>query len=338
MIEKYVEPFVHYKIKNFLSDTNFTTIKDIYNRLEFFEKHTDLFKFLQTNELKEEHDLNFFKDCLMDISDELKLPKSTDIDLFASYYRKGDYLLCHDDLIDDRQYAFSYYIDEYESGELILFNNEANKEIKRIDVTRNTLVIFQVSSVSFHEVNYCQNEERKAFTGWFHFDQKHELLPYKKFEYVQILAYQLTDLISPDVDIDNDISVVDDLDITVEIIDQKLLGPFYSRRVYDCNQSPLLVIFKDLDLLYKNVYKFEDGCYLLLNDSVNEIEGDIYDFYYFIRNDGMVIQYANMDGEVEFELNGVELHGYLIRRNGRKLFIERTSGTSIIKHYIYIRK
>jgi Rps23 Pro-64 3,4-dihydroxylase Tpa1-like proline 4-hydroxylase len=62
--------------------------------------------------------------------------------MFASYYFKGDYLLCHDDVIEDRLYAFSYYLEDHDSADLVLLNKDANKEVKRIKVKKNTLAIF----------------------------------------------------------------------------------------------------------------------------------------------------------------------------------------------------
>lgn len=93
--------------------------------------------------------------------------QDTFYNMFASYYFKGDYLLCHDDVIEDRLYAFSYYLEDHDSADLVLLNKDANKEVKRIKVKKNTLAIFQVSDVSYHEVDYCDTDGRKAITGWF---------------------------------------------------------------------------------------------------------------------------------------------------------------------------
>ena len=40
-------------------------------------------------------------------------------------------MLCHDDIVEDRKYAFSYYLEDFEyGGELVFFNKQANKEIE----------------------------------------------------------------------------------------------------------------------------------------------------------------------------------------------------------------
>jgi len=66
----------------------------------------------------------------------------TSYNIFASYYFKGDYLLCHDDVIEDRKYAFSYYLEDHPSAELVLYDNTATKAVKSIKVAKNLLVIF----------------------------------------------------------------------------------------------------------------------------------------------------------------------------------------------------
>jgi hypothetical protein len=42
--------------------------------------------------------------------------KDTFYNIFASHYFQGDYLLCHDDVVDDRKFAFSYYLEDHPSG------------------------------------------------------------------------------------------------------------------------------------------------------------------------------------------------------------------------------
>ncbi len=93
--------------------------------------------------------------------------QDTFYNIFASYYFEGDYLLCHDDVVEDRLYAFSYYLEDHDSADLVLFNKDANKASKRINVRKNTLAIFEVSDISYHEVDYCHKDGRKAITGWF---------------------------------------------------------------------------------------------------------------------------------------------------------------------------
>jgi Rps23 Pro-64 3,4-dihydroxylase Tpa1-like proline 4-hydroxylase len=68
--------------------------------------------------------------------------KDTSYNIFASYYFEGGYLLCHDDVIEDRKFAFSYYLEDHPSAELVFYEETATKEAKRIKVSKNILAIF----------------------------------------------------------------------------------------------------------------------------------------------------------------------------------------------------
>ncbi|KAF7690735.1 Prolyl 3,4-dihydroxylase OGFOD1 [Cucumispora dikerogammari] len=61
-LEKDLSPFPHKIIDNFLSLEEHTKALNIFNRLEFYEKQTDLFHFLQSNELNKNENLKFFLD------------------------------------------------------------------------------------------------------------------------------------------------------------------------------------------------------------------------------------------------------------------------------------
>lgn len=52
-------------------------------------------------------------------------------------------MLCHDDIVEDRKYAFSYYLEDFkDGGELVLFNDQADGVEKTIQVKKNTIAIF----------------------------------------------------------------------------------------------------------------------------------------------------------------------------------------------------
>jgi len=82
----------------------------IYDHLKFLEKESDLFHFFQTDELAEEAKVAFFRKELSKQFEKITPLKDTSYSLFASYYFKGNHLLCHDDVVEDRKYAFSYYL------------------------------------------------------------------------------------------------------------------------------------------------------------------------------------------------------------------------------------
>lgn len=126
-MKRFESPYVHYTYENYLDKTTMAQVASVYNHLQFFEKESDLFHFFQTNELAEDSSLSFFKDKLKSTFGQLCSLKDTSYNIFASMYFKGDYLLCHDDVVDDRKYAFCYYLEDHPSADLVLFDETATK-------------------------------------------------------------------------------------------------------------------------------------------------------------------------------------------------------------------
>ena len=160
-------PYEHIIIDNFLSETEFDAVLDVYKNEKFKELSTDLFSFLQSNEIEDKL-TNFVKKVEKIVNSEQKYFYTC----FASFYRKNDFLLCHDDCVDSREYAFTFYLDDFSSGELVLYENDCLTESKVIEVKKNRIVIFKVSRESFHEVKKCKNDGRKALTGWLNVEGK----------------------------------------------------------------------------------------------------------------------------------------------------------------------
>jgi 2OG-Fe(II) oxygenase superfamily len=170
-------PFNHKILDGFLSPPLFERVASAYGSLQFHEKHTDLFHFFQTNELRDEVKLReFLEHVRKELVSSLReighphadlSPESEvfGMDLFASYYNKGHYLLCHDDCLDERVFAFSFYLSGSEGGALILYGPDALTCAKRVETLPNRLVLFEVSQLSYHEVEMCQGP-RTALTGW----------------------------------------------------------------------------------------------------------------------------------------------------------------------------
>lgn len=110
------------------------------------------------------------------------------IDFAAQRYDQGDYLLCHDDRLEDRRVAFVLYLvdpswsGEKDGGQLeFLYTDPWGRpdgSKRQIVVPRwNTLVFFEVAMMSHHQI--CEilgNLPRLSLAGWFH-DSKKILLP-----------------------------------------------------------------------------------------------------------------------------------------------------------------
>ncbi|ETO19794.1 hypothetical protein RFI_17436 [Reticulomyxa filosa] len=103
-------------------------------------------------------------------------------DLFASVYRDGNYLLCHDDQIDTRAIAFILYLTpkdwtKEDGGRLNIYKS-VNEDIPDMKLelyeevlpVRNSVILFEVCKKSFHEVSevLTKEKDRIAIGGWFH--------------------------------------------------------------------------------------------------------------------------------------------------------------------------
>ncbi|XP_057566608.1 prolyl 3-hydroxylase OGFOD1 isoform X3 [Hippopotamus amphibius kiboko] len=90
----------------------------------------------------------------------------------------ADALLCHDDELEGRRIAFILYLvppwDRSLGGTLDLYNIDEHFQpkqiVKSLIPSWNTLVFFEVSPVSFHQVSEVLSEEksRLSISGWFH--------------------------------------------------------------------------------------------------------------------------------------------------------------------------
>uniref|UniRef100_A0A8C2SQ56 Prolyl 3-hydroxylase OGFOD1 n=1 Tax=Coturnix japonica TaxID=93934 RepID=A0A8C2SQ56_COTJA len=100
------------------------------------------------------------------------------IDISCAKYESTDVLLCHDDELEGRRIAFILYLvppwEKSDGGTLDLFSTDEHFQpqqiVKSLMPSWNTLVFFEVSPVSFHQVSEILSEEkcRMSVSGWFH--------------------------------------------------------------------------------------------------------------------------------------------------------------------------
>ncbi|KAM0672154.1 Prolyl 3-hydroxylase ogfod1 [Ordospora colligata] len=294
-MEKHTQPFLHFVQDEFLNTNVFEKVKKIHVNCMFNEKHTDLFRFLQTDDLKSRDDLEEFRSCVMDALSEVVDTKGGWIDLFGSYYRAGDYLLCHDDRTEHRKYAFVYYLEDHASGSLILYENDAMSVSKKIDVRANRLIVFEVSEISFHEVEYCEENGRRTFTGWLSFEDvsMHEELPV-----INMNVPRNQDVFSLDIDFESSTIVFyPGMEYDFGSVDKHVEGPFYSRRVERLVVQQMVVPEVDGWVLFDaGIYHFRVGDYILLNDRCNSISDGVCDVYFMeIRNDQFSCKLSNYE-------------------------------------------
>lgn len=178
-------PFPHVVLHDFLIESQAEQLLAALKKEEFFHKESDLFSLSQTADLAssdnpvicsfyslvQSSDFAAFMQRLSGLS-----VKPGVLDFAGSLYESGDYLLCHDDQVEDRKIAYILYLskgfEKKDGAEFILFNN---KEGIPQDVAAsyppvwNSLLFFEVSPISFHMVGEnCSSKKRYAIGGWLH--------------------------------------------------------------------------------------------------------------------------------------------------------------------------
>ena len=183
LTKKESEPFVHGIVDDFLTEEAFDYLSEQLLNEQFSEKHSDLFRFFQTQDLSNVPQFAAFASFLTGQFKEevealtgLKLGKQ--LDMQGHMYADANYLLCHDDRLDSRAVAFILYltdVEEGEGGELVLYPSD-NGTPQRDGATKilpqaNRLVWFEVTEKSFHEVlEVLADTQRVTIGGWLHHD------------------------------------------------------------------------------------------------------------------------------------------------------------------------
>ncbi|XP_069822069.1 prolyl 3-hydroxylase OGFOD1 [Dendropsophus ebraccatus] len=179
-------PFQHCIISSFIENTKFLDgLKEELLALRFHEKSNDLYKFQQSEDLKSRKEPHIsalrnvlFEDFRQWLSEVTSVELETTVDISCAQYNYTDTLLCHDDELEGRRFAFILYlVPEWsvaDGGTLDLYNTDDRTQpgsvVKSLVPCWNTLVFFEVSPVSFHQVSEVLSEEkcRLSVSGWFH--------------------------------------------------------------------------------------------------------------------------------------------------------------------------
>ncbi|KAM6943507.1 prolyl 3-hydroxylase OGFOD1 [Xenentodon cancila] len=179
-------PFPHCIIKNFLSSKTFVeSLQSELLALNFHEKSNDLYKFKQSDDLRKREEphiaglraalFGHFRSWLGEV---LGVELEPTVDISCAKYEYTDVLLCHDDELEGRRIAFILYLvppwQSSDGGTLDLYTTDSNFQpqsiVKSLVPSWNTLVLFEVSPVSFHQVSevLSQDKCRLSLSGWFH--------------------------------------------------------------------------------------------------------------------------------------------------------------------------
>ncbi len=177
-------PFPHAVVENFLDSDTLDLVVDALAGLEYSFSESDLFSYWASVKLTDiDHPaLNILREDLGDKSwrDEVakafQVSKLSKIDMAAYVYGLGDFLLPHDDQVENRIIAYSLHLtpdlEENDGGSLDLFkaNNEGKSQlVKSIIPKFNSLNLFEVSATSWHQVSEILTDiQRLTLTGWYH--------------------------------------------------------------------------------------------------------------------------------------------------------------------------
>ncbi|XP_059212372.1 prolyl 3-hydroxylase OGFOD1 [Centropristis striata] len=179
-------PFPHCVIKNFLSSEVFLeNLQKELQELNFNLKSNDLYKFKQSDDLKKrtEPHIAGLRSALFGpfrswLGEVLGVPLEPTVDISCARYGYTDVLLCHDDELEGRRVAFILYLvppwRSSDGGTLDLYSTDSNFQpqsvVKSLVPSLNTLVLFEVSPVSFHQVSEVLSQDRcrLSVSGWFH--------------------------------------------------------------------------------------------------------------------------------------------------------------------------
>ncbi|HLP79483.1 MAG TPA: 2OG-Fe(II) oxygenase family protein [Acidobacteriota bacterium] len=187
LVYKRAKPYPHLQLADFFNEKKMLAVLKALCKEHFFVKESDLFKFKQTADLKgtqskvlkEYIDFLYSKE-FVDYMQRLTGHTFTQtVDIAGTLYEDTDFLLCHDDQLDDRKIAFLSYLTTIKSmhgASLALYSHTKKGKIflpkdvvKRIHPTFNKLAFFEVSPISFHEVEEVTgNTKRIAVGGWYY--------------------------------------------------------------------------------------------------------------------------------------------------------------------------
>jgi Rps23 Pro-64 3,4-dihydroxylase Tpa1-like proline 4-hydroxylase len=262
-------PFFQFFKDDLLSPHDLEFVKDTVRKADYNIRASDLFNFSQTKELKGSMEKvykllhsKYFDDHFIESLEEVcGVPLERRFDTSFQKYGKNDYLLTHDDLLENRAFAYVLYlVDEHwsldDGGCLALLDCDyrANPRyiVDRIIPKLNRLAIFQVSQKSFHYVEevLSSTSHRYSLTGWF----------YTKAANVSLQnSAEMKSLTIPE------LKELEDESDSWEYIQQQNISGFYQKSFSSRSLPPNMLTNVDERKLVKRwcLYKFKATDYLL---------------------------------------------------------------------------
>lgn len=181
--------FPHIILKDIFVPERMLSLKKAVGCESFHRSDSDLFSFSQTDNLLLSKNIVIREFITLLLSDEfsnlvnnicgINILKNK-LDCSGFLYTKKDYLLCHDDRLDNRAIAYILYLNndfkKSDGGGLCLHrlegagSNKVPGHVKKTIIPmQNSLVLFSVSEVSFHSVQeVVSSKNRLTLTGWYY--------------------------------------------------------------------------------------------------------------------------------------------------------------------------
>ncbi|OTF77654.1 2-oxoglutarate and iron-dependent oxygenase domain-containing protein, partial [Euroglyphus maynei] len=189
------------------------------NAIPLKRRNNDLYSLQQSNDFKDypllKNIVDFFQIKVKSLLENITgMQLNDNVALTFSKYEQNDYLLCHDDQLEQRKIAFILYLvdDQWsatDGGELELFATETpdtngnydaqpSKITARLTPKSNTFTFFEVNQSSFHQVSEILTDRspRWSINGWFHSDDT--TVKEQKFLYPQLSAFPESEILEDD--------------------------------------------------------------------------------------------------------------------------------------------
>ena len=180
------KPFPHLLIKNFLQSKQLDFLLKALEKQPFETRLTEQYNVQQTEDLRYSTTYvfssfytmlssSYFVKMLEEITGILKLKNN--IDLAGLSYPQGGFYMPHNDYADNRRLAYILYLTptltKKDGGALDFFTvdkeNIPQKIIKTYYPLQNSLMIFQITRQSAHQVTPLVSEKKRmTLSGWFH--------------------------------------------------------------------------------------------------------------------------------------------------------------------------
>lgn len=182
------KPFEYVSIDNFLNKDKAKLLQKTLEKEEYYLEDHDLYQFLRTEDFKktENQSIITFRNFLLSeefISFLEKLTSSkikrNHLDLHSLKLLDTNYLLCHDDMVEGRQFAFIFNLSEEfekkDGGAFEIFDSDSDLNVKPKIVESiipkfNRFNIFKVRKNSYHQISeVTSDKERISIGGWYHY-------------------------------------------------------------------------------------------------------------------------------------------------------------------------